>query len=71
MKLRVTEKLCLMDLSNFQIYIYVYYIYIYKVLEVLSKFKRTQICWPKSELLKNKNFKSLKDFSELELTREK
>ena len=28
-KLRVTEKLCPIDLSNFQIYIYIYYIYIY------------------------------------------
>ena len=28
-------------------------------------------CWPRSELLKNKKFKSLKDFSELELTCDK
>ena len=34
-------------------------------------FKSGQKCWPKSELLKNEKFKSLKDFSELELTRDK
>ena len=34
-------------------------------------FKSTHKCWPKSELLKNKKFKSLKDFSELDLTRDK
>ena len=34
-------------------------------------FKSGQKCWPKSELLKNEKFKSLKDFSELDLTRDK
>ena len=34
-------------------------------------FKSGQKCWPKSELLKNEQFISLKDFSELELTCDK